>query len=386
MTVRVNVNPELFRWARERASVDMASLVKKFPTYRRWEAGNMQPTCRQLESFAEFVHAPVGYFYLPTPPEETIPIPDFRTVGGERPRRPSPNLIDTLDICQLRQDWYRNFAGREGEAPLSFVGSAKLTENIKDVVERIQETLDFKPKDRADLDSWDEAMRHFVKKAEAVGVLVMVSGVVLNNTHRKLDPSEFRGFSLSDNLAPLIFVNGADAKAAQIFTLAHELAHVWLGSSALTGDSMDIGPKNQTETWCNNVAAELLVPEDVLREQFWASEELPTTLTRLAGLFKVSKLVVLRRVYDIGWLSKNEFREAFDQEIRFARARSPGSGGHFYNTQRSRLGTRFARAIVSDTLGGNTLFRDAFYLLGLSRTDTFYKLAKHLDLDYGISA
>ena len=386
MTIRVNVNPELLRWARERASVDINSVIKKFPAYCDWEAGNIKPTCRQLEDFAEFVYAPVGYFYLPAPPEETIPIPDFRTVDGDRPRRPSPNLIDTLDICQLRQDWYRNFAGREGEAPLTFVGSAKLNEDIKNVAAQIQNTLDFRPEHRADLDSWDEAMRHFVKRAEAAGMLVMVSGVVINNTHRTLDPDEFRGFSLSDDLAPLIFINGADAKAAQIFTLAHELAHVWLGRSALTGDSMDIGPKNQTETWCNSVAAELLVPEDVLQEQFRTNEELSATLARLAGVFKVSKLVALRRIYDIGWMSKHEFRNAFDREIRLAKARPISSGGNFYNTQRSRLGTRFARAIISDTLGGNTLFRDAFYLLGLSKMDTFNKLANHLGFEHGISA
>jgi Zn-dependent peptidase ImmA (M78 family) len=212
-----------------------------------------------------------------------------------------------------------------------------------------------------------------------LGVLVMVNGVVGSNNHRKLNPDEFRGFAISDDLAPLVFINGADTKSAQMFTLAHELAHLWLGQSALSDVEPASSPTHRVENWCNRVAAELLVPLAVFREQFRPNEDLRATLDRLAKHFKVSTLVILRRIYDAGGLSQGAFWQAYREELnRIRELQKAGSGGDFYLTLGVRVGKRFARALVASTLEGQTLHRDAFRLLGFSKLSTFRELAHSL--------
>ena len=376
--MRVDVKPELFRWARERARMDTDALVHRFPKYAEWENGEARPTLKQLERLAKATHAPVGYFFLSEPPDEPFPIPDFRTMGGTPLGRPSPDLLDTVYLCQRRQDWYRDFARMEGEDPLAFVGSAGPASDIETVAADIRAALRLDLEERRALPTWTDALRRFVEMADALGVLVMVSGTVGNNTHRKLDPGEFRGFALADHLAPLVFVNGADTKAAQMFTLAHELAHLWLGQTALSDTRPDSLPDHRVEAWCNLVAAELLVPLAVLREDYRRGEDLADALARLARRFKVSTLVILRRIHDAGGLTREQFRQAYDAELEKLKAVPRGGGGSFYPTQTARVGKRFARAIIVSTLEGGTSFTESFRLLGFKKTSTFDELARRL--------
>ena len=225
----MGVRPELLRWARERAGLSPEVLARRIPQLQAWEQGQAQPTLKQIEKFARATHTPVGFLFLQEPPVERVPIPDFRTIASARIHRPSPDLLDTLYICQQRQEWYRDFARAEGEDRLPFVGSSDLTSDIAETAARMRTALGFDFAERRQMPTWTEALRRFIEQADLLGVLVMVSGVVGSNNRRKLDPAEFRGFALSDDLAPLVFINGADTKAAQMFTLAHEMAHVWLG-------------------------------------------------------------------------------------------------------------------------------------------------------------
>ena len=379
--MRVAVKPELLRWARVRADMQLDYLIQRFPKYREWESGNAQPTLKQLEAFAKKTHAPIGYFFLSEPPDEPFPIPDFRTIGSSPIGQPNPNLLDTIYLCQQRQEWYRDFSRMEGEEPLSFVGSASLTESVEIAAARIRNALKFDLKERAAFGNWADALRRFIALADALGVLVMMNGVVGNNTHRKLDPHEFRGFALVDDLAPLVFINGADTKAAQMFTLAHELAHIWLGQTALSDSNPTSVPSHETESWCNRVAAELLVPLNVLRQEYRRGEELSAALSRLARQFKVSTLVILRRIYDVGGLSRDQLHLAYADELKRLQNIPKGSGGNFYATQSVRVGERFARAVVASTLEGQTLYRDAFRLLGFSKLETFRKFADGLEVN-----
>ncbi|MCY3614600.1 MAG: ImmA/IrrE family metallo-endopeptidase [Bacteroidetes bacterium] len=378
MTPRVSVKPELLQWACKRAQVNPGKLRERFPKYDDWENGALKPTLRQMEDFARFTHVPVGTLFMSTPMEEEMPIQDLRTMGDQRISRPSDNLLDTIYMCMQRQDWYKTFALAEGEDPLPFVGAATVENKVESVAKEIRATLDFDVEERSKLSNWTHALRYFVDRADDLGILVMISGIVRNNPHRKLDPQEFRGFALSDNLAPLVFVNGADSKAAQIFTLAHELAHIWLGKSSLSDVALDSFPSSTTERWCNRVAAELLVPAVSLVENFREDTSLTDELRRLARHYKVSTLVVLRRLCDNGVLERDEFMDQFRNELNQIKPKRGSGGGNFYATLKVRVGRRFGEALVSSTLAGETLFTDAFYYLGINKTSTLDAFAQSL--------
>jgi len=375
---RVTVKPEMLRWAWERAGLSIGNLRERFPKLVLWERGEVKPTLKQLERFAKATHTPIGYLFLQEPPVERVPIPDFRTLGNTRIGHPSPDLLETLYICQQRQDWYRDFTRSTGEEPLDFAGSAKITDAVVDTAARIRTALGFDVEERRRLPTWTEALRRFIEQADRLGVLVMVSGVVGNNNRRKLDPEEFRGFALADSLAPLVFLNGADTKSAQMFTLAHELAHIWLGQSAVSDAQAAWLPEQKTERWCNQVAAELLVPLAVIRETYRGTDALQTETHRLARYFKVSTLVILRRIHDLGGLTQAQLWQAYDEELQRLLARPKGSGGNFYLTQAARVSKRFARALVVSTLEGQTLHRDAFRMLGFAKASTFQELGRSL--------
>ena len=376
--MRVQVRPELLRWARERAGVSVDAITRRLPRFEAWETGEQQPTLRQLETFARVTSTPLGYLFLAAPPHEEIPIPDFRTIGNARIGRPSPDLLETIYICQQRQEWYRDFARAEREERLPFVGSATIDSDPVTTANAMRATLGFSLNERRTAPTWTDALRRFIEQADELGVLIMVNGVVGNNTRRKLDPSEFRGFALADDLAPLVFINGADTKAAQMFTLAHELVHLWIGQSALSDITLADTPTNRIERWCNLVAAELLVPAEALRSEFDHAASLEREVSRLARIFKVSTLVVMRRLHDIGVMSRDAMWSAYDAEVARLLAIEREPGGDFYRTQAVRVSKRFARALIVSTLEGSTLHRDAFRLLGFSRLETFRELGQRL--------
>ena len=387
--MRVEVKPKLLRWARERSGFGLSALAYRFPQLAAWERGIERPTLKQLERFAKATHTPIGYLFLQEPPVERLPIPDFRTVGNEHIKRPSPDLLDTIYLCQQRQEWYRDFARLAGDEPLAFVGSLQVTGDVIQMAALIRRALGFDVDERRRIPTWTDALRRFIEQADEMGVLMMVSGVVGSNNRRKLDPREFRGFALADDLAPLVFINGADTKAAQMFTLAHELAHLWLGQSAvsdaqasLVPDDSDakasLAPEHLVEHWCNRVAAELLVPLEVLRAEYDQRADLRHETDRLARRFKVSTLVILRRIHDAGGLTREQLWAAYEAELQRLQTIRKGSGGDFYLTLGARVSKRFARALVVSTLEGQSSFTEAFRLLGFKKMATFRDLGRSL--------
>lgn len=370
----------VLRWAAQRARLRDEELAQRFPKWPLWLNGQAQPTLRQLEKFARLTHTAIGYFFLPQPPALTLPVPDFRTLRDEILAQPSSNLLDTIYLCQQRQEWYRAYARLHRLPALDFIGSAGVDQVPEAVVQNMRETLGLPVAARRKLPTWEDALRQLVNHAEDAGVLVMASSVVGSNSHRHLDVGEFRGFVLADDLAPLIFLNSADSKSAQMFTLAHELAHLWLGASGVSDTRADRVPEQRTERWCNRVAAELLMPMQETRLAHQPDRPIREEIQRLARVFKVSTLVALRRLFDAGFISQVALWQHYRvEEDRLRRLKErKADGGDFYRTLGVRTSKRFTRAIVSSALEGVTSFPDAHRLLGVKKTATFDKIAREL--------
>jgi Zn-dependent peptidase ImmA (M78 family) len=369
----------VLEWAAQRADLDESTLTRQYPRWPKWLLGEAEPTARQLEEFAKKTHVPFGYFFLPEPPEEHIPFPDYRTIAGEGVVRPSPALLETVYAMQRRQAWMREDQLQAGIEPFGFVGSASLEEDAEAVGREIRRMLGLNDDWAAQVGTWTAAVGEFRHAIEELGVMAVVNGVVGNNTSWKLDVEEFRGFALSDPYAPLIFVNGSDAKSAQMFTLAHELAHIWLGESALSDASAAPMELGETETWCNQVAAECLVPRheiEVLWRELRHDENPPGTLARR---FKVSPIVAARRLLDLGYWTRKQFFDfykAYTEEEQ-TRASQRKRGGDFYNNQNTRVGELFATRILHAAMEGRMGYKEAYDLTGL-KGGTFERYARKL--------
>lgn len=372
--VRIDVKPEMIRWAVER-SRKREELYKSFDSLPLWEKGSKKPTLKQLEKFAKATGAPFGYFFLPKPPVEEMPIPFFRTIKDEQDRSPSPDLLDTIYALDRRQEWMREYLIEEGKEPLPFIGSAHPSDNPAETARKIKQVLGLEEGWATLHRTWTEALRTLLNAIQNVGIVVSISSVVETNNHRQLNPEEFRGFVLIDEYVPFIFVNGADAKAAQMFTLAHELAHIWLGKSAVF-DLRNLEPSDDSlEKLCNRIAAEFLVPSEELTN-YWSEaqqEEIP--FQAVARKFKVSEIVAARRALDLDLIDRGTFSRFYrDYLERERRAKREESGGNYYHNQIQRLGRGFVETVVRAARGGDLLYHEAYRLTG-AYGETFEKLA-----------
>ncbi|HOF41459.1 MAG TPA: ImmA/IrrE family metallo-endopeptidase [Candidatus Hydrogenedentes bacterium] len=381
---RVAVKPRLLNWALERSRKTPDELQKRQPCRRinKWLTGEVHPTHRQLQDFATATSTPFGYFFLPDPPEEALSIPDFRTLPRGAVRRPSANLIETLHTMQRRRDWLRDVLIEESAEPLDFVGSASLSDPPENVGQEMRRAVGLDEGWAGEVRTWTEAVHELRRAIEKLGVMAVINGVVGNNTHRKLDVEEFRGFALSDAYAPLIFVNGADYRSAQMFTLAHELAHLWLDSEGLSGFEGVIAGGSDVERFCDAAAAEFLVPGRELRA-FWPSAGRDAEpFQAIARQYKVSPIVAARRAWDLHLIGRSDFFGFYDDyRAEEHRKKVTGAGGgDFYNNQNTRVGELFAAEVVRAAKEGRIQFREAYSLTGLYGA-AFKNYAKHLGFD-----
>jgi len=361
------INPDIITWAQSRARVSEEDLSRatgaKIEKVQSWIEGVEKPTFSQAQKVAGRLYIPFAYLFLPEPPPEFIPLPDLRTVRNTGMRENiSVDLKDTIFTVLRRQDWYKDYLHDQDTSPLAFVGSMSLRNAPKDVAANIKNHLALNAIDPAGM-SWEEYQRTIINSAEAAGILVMRSGIVDNNTHRPLDVNEFRGFAISDPLAPIVFINLKDAPSARLFTLIHELAHLWIGQSGIS--SANANEELDVERFCNQVAGEFLAPEtDVLR--LWDEQkDLGANVANLAKRFHVSRYVIVRRAYDLNLVTYDDYQDYYRTLMRQF-SESEGGGGNFYATAQNKNSAKFSKALLDEALSGRVLLRDAGKLLGVA--------------------
>jgi Zn-dependent peptidase ImmA (M78 family) len=379
----LQLQPDVLRWARERADLTTDALAHKvgLKTERvlDWEDSG-KISMSQAERLAHATHTPLGYLFLTWPPIEPIPIQDFRTRANALPEQPSPDLLETIYTMQRRQDWMREELIDTGAEPLEFVGSYHPNGNYGAVADAMRDALLLADDWAASLPTSSDTLGLLRDNAETAGILVVFNGVVGNNTSRALNPDEFQGFALVDEYAPLVFVNNADFKAAQMFTLAHELAHLFIGEEGVSTLESLLPSEHYVEQLCNKIAAEFLIPEADFRT-FWSlARQSQDPYQQTARHFKVSRIVAARRALDLELIDMDAFFVFYnDNKAQGHRSRQTTDGGNFWNTQRWRIGPRFAAAVARAVKVGRLPYREAYALTGLSGT-TFANMPEKMGI------
>lgn len=383
----VTIQPRLITWARERASLGLDELALKVGTAKNpapieeWESSlvPVQIPVRKLELIAEKTRAPFGMLFLAEPPEEKLPVTDFRRPGTREARKASLNLIDTLLETELRQSWLSEQLQADSEEALTFIGSASLSSDVRTLAAEIRSTLRITTEDRAETKKNSDAVLWMISRLEEARITVIRKGFAGSATRRSLDPTEFKGFALADPFAPFIFINGKDWIGSQMFTIAHELVHLWLGLSALPDGDWFSTSDEPVERFCNQVAAEILMPNEEVAALWQAGRSASQNCEALAKRFKVSSLALLFRARSVGLISQQDMestRQSMQEAFDAAEPGPKSSGGNFYNNLGVHLGKRFIREVLTRTLEGRTLYSEAFDLLGTRKTSVLQEMAQ----------
>jgi len=371
---KVSVEPRMLKWAFLRSARSQAQLEKAFPQATSWFDGSHMPTFEQLEDFAAFTYTPVGYFFLENPPEEEPQIPFCSTTDlGKNPTL-SINLAETIQIMQARQDWMRDYLLDEEAAPLDYVGSLSLGLPSTSAATEIREQLKLPANWPTIYSTWEETQKAMQAAIEKSGIALIINGIVRNDTQRRLNPNEFRGFVLTDDYAPLLFINGADSTGEQLFTLAHGLAHIFLGQRAIFHPEDVHHGKEKMERKCEEIAAEFLVPKLEFGTA-WKVAADPYNFAELARQLKVSEQVVARRALDLGYIGKGDFFESYQELIH-----QNDSEDAYDNDRKNQVGKLFGERIIAATRGGKMLYLEAYRLTDLYGAE-FEEFVASLDQD-----
>lgn len=367
------INNEILSWALLRASMSEDELANKLKVREAkvmsWAAGDDWPTFAQAQKLAKTLGIPFGYLYLNTPPDEKLPLTDFRTLGSVGPKL-DVNTKNFLQDVLYKRDWFKDYRIQQGHDEIVFIGSASLKMKASDVANKIISDLELRPRPKKG--NFESYLKFLVSQAEEAGIWVMRTSMVGNNTHRPLDVEVFRGVAISDPLVPLVIINSKDTKSAQIFTLAHELAHLWLGESGISnvdlGDA-DLSKSSRVEAFCNNVAAEILTPRDEFLGRWNDDINFLDQVDLVAGVFKVSRIVVARRALDLGLIEKPEYTSFYRLEQarwkKLAAKQKENSGPVQPHVMLPiRYGEKFTGSVLSEAVRGALLLREASSLLG----------------------
>lgn len=379
--ISVNIQPEIISWALGQTGEEQLG-TKLMNNIKQWLDGTKTPTFNQIEDFSRKANIPLGYFFLQTPPVEQLQLIEYRTVDSVELAHPSRNLIDTIHEMESVQAWMKEYRQETGFDVLPVVGSLRGNDDFKHIAETIRNNLDLRDIWYESCTNMNAAFNYVRSRLEDCGIMVMLNGVVGKNTHRMLSVDEFRAFAMVDEWAPLIFINGADSQGARLFSLFHEIAHIWLGENDLYNDRGNSHEVKPIEILCNAVAGELMVPFDKFLAEWNAAAYADTRakIKNLAKHFRCGESVIARKAFDVKKISYDLYKNIIDDAIeayRQMKENKESNGGNYYNTMGNRLDGCFVRALCESINSGRTTYSEAYQLTNTSRK-TFSEVALRL--------
>ncbi|MGB3985197.1 MAG: ImmA/IrrE family metallo-endopeptidase [Limnochordia bacterium] len=369
---RVPIRKEILLWAIRESGKPEEEISAKYPKIERWINGDEHPTFKQAEEIAAFLQIPFGFLFLDNPPQDPAAA-EFRALPGELPAM-SKNLKDTILEMAMRRNWMSRYRRKLGWDQLEI--AARFREQASgeaaadaSLVRKLLELKDKWHEESRDLDAVYNLLK---KKLESAGILVMQSGIVGTSTRRRLDADEFRAFTLSDPVAPLIFINRSDTKTGRVFSLVYQFAHVLFEQDYLFA-AQDADVVNE-EGEISALAVEFIMPEAEIRELWDDAEEVPKQIGRLSRLFKVSKQALAARLERLGLISGETAALVIGEDSK-APAELDGQGGessvkpptpNYYRTYSSRISPAFKEAVIKNAEAGAIEYTYAFKLLGVN--------------------
>jgi len=389
MADKAFITPNVLKWARESARMTEETAAAKIPKLtveklKEWEHGTSQPTIRQAQILAKAYKRPFALFFLPEVPRDFQPLQDFRKSGSKELTTSSIFIIREI---QQKQAWISDVYMENNEEKLPFVGRFSIKDNPKFVANDILATLNVNP---AKYKS-DNPIREWINAAESNGIFVSRTSFI--HSRMKLDSEELQGFAIADPFAPFIFINSDDWNAPQLFTLVHELAHIWI---AATGISNGIEPElvnrnkfNPIELFCNEVAANALIPSEVIlnidRVVFRNSQE----IFKVAKNLGVSSFAFLVRALNLQLVSNSEYntlkrqaeidyqaflkREAEKKAALKLKQKEKPGGPNPYLLRLNKNSRLFTQVVLDALRSGFVQPTQASFLLG-TPSNNFHKL------------
>ena len=302
------ITPSVLEWAIKRAGVSAESIHKKA---EQWVSGKARPTFKQAVDIAKTLQIPFGYLWLKEPPKEQEIIPDLRTIGNGGLAQMPLELKTVVNDVKQKQEWFKEYAKTNGILKCEAIGRFKGSDDTQEIADDVTARLEIQDLVGSGCDK-DRMLKNLIEKIEKLGILVMRNSILRGNTKKKLNLDTFRGFAIFDEFAPLIFINTNDSKAGQIFTLMHEVAHLWIGQSGIS-DS-DIRENNKIELACNEIAAKILMPKTKIQKAFREFDD-DRWLECIADRFSVSTLAVLNRLRSLSLLALRRYQELYNAEL-----------------------------------------------------------------------
>ena len=358
-----------------------AAVKEEVATLESWLAGEDLPTMTQASEMAKILYVPLAHLYSRSAPREIDVIPDFRTIDARTPAKAGPFYRRLLIDVLFKRDWLKEHRIANGAGKLPFVAKFNESSSIQEIAADMRAVLGMPRRpSRKDDSSYFSAIS---TAAEDAGIMVMKNGIAGGGTSRKIDSSIFRGFCIVDEIVPVVVVNSNDYRFSQIFTLAHELAHIWIGQSALSNFDVvehKLSDLQSIEKFCSKVAAEFLAPREAFIANWQDGIDLKDQVENLSRDFMISPVTVARRAFDLGLVGGNEYRSFMeDQKIILAaikkKEREKEGGPPYHVMMKNRNSLSLMRVVRAEMMNGRMLVNAAAEVLGVSASALVTNLA-----------